>query len=167
MTSEQPKVFQCGCCNSNCTLSLDKARNTPSIINCAFDKSVLTHHNGINWKPRPHPASAQETIGDREDRELNIRIAGFEEGYAQGKAEAARKAREDVLNELGVLHGEDAKRFHENMNSPPDPSPEAKEIYRRARAIADRLVMGCWYFDHNTCPMPHPREHESQQAGEP
>jgi hypothetical protein len=38
-----------------------------------------------------HPP-APDPIDDREDRELNIRIAGFEEGYAQGKADADRTA---------------------------------------------------------------------------
>jgi len=45
---------------------------------------------------RSRPAPAPETFEQKEDRELNIRIAGFEEGYAQGKAEAAAPAPEHI-----------------------------------------------------------------------
>jgi hypothetical protein len=50
---------------------------------------------------RPHtPVTEQEPYEMKEDRELNIRIAGFEEGYAQGKSEAARTATLAELVEL-------------------------------------------------------------------
>jgi hypothetical protein len=41
----------------------------------------------------------------------------------------------------GVLLGEDAKRFHEYMNSPPKPlTEEQKETIRRAQELARQIV---------------------------
>jgi hypothetical protein len=55
-----------------------------------------------NPKNAQAPASEPDDIDAREDRELNIRISGFEEGYAQGKVEASR-ASEKILKELRVI----------------------------------------------------------------
>jgi hypothetical protein len=46
------------------------------------------------------------------------------------------KIRNEVMDEFGILHGEDAKRFHEYLNSPPNNSPETKELVRRAKEMS-------------------------------
>ena len=49
--------------------------------------------------------------------------------------------RNAVLDELGILHGEDAKRFNEQLNHPEPLTPEARDLVARAKEIAKRERM--------------------------
>ena len=52
--------------------------------------------------------------------------------------------RNAILDELGILHGEDAKRFNEQLDHPEPLTPEARDLVMQAKEIAKkrgRLLM--------------------------
>jgi FMN phosphatase YigB (HAD superfamily) len=61
--------------------------------------------------------------------------------YSQVEYEAAIKSAEKrgyerALDDLGVLHGEDARKFNEELKNPSPLTPEAAEVMRKARELA-------------------------------
>ncbi len=55
--------------------------------------------------------------------------------------------RNAVLDELGVLHGEDAKRFNEQLDHPEPLTPEAHDLVMQAKRIAsEKLPDRCRYW---------------------
>ncbi|MDD3983940.1 MAG: hypothetical protein PHU54_08360 [Candidatus Omnitrophica bacterium] len=55
--------------------------------------------------------------------------------------------RNAVLDELGILHGEDAKRFNEQLNHPEPLTPEARDLVARAKEIAKKERMALDYSE--------------------
>ncbi len=51
---------------------------------------------------------------------------------------AGRRGYERALDDLGVLHGEDARKFNEELENPSPMTPEAAEVMRKARELAAR-----------------------------
>lgn len=101
-------------------------------------------------------ANVQKAIEFREDRikhledEIQIkkdqvyilrmeleRLQSTERKKAQEIHDAAiwKKAYEQALNDFGILHGEDAKRFNEELKNPSEMTPEARELIRQAWKI--------------------------------
>lgn len=55
-------------------------------------------------------------------------------GICHPRDESMRKQeREKTMDEFGILHGEDAKRFHEYMNNPEPLNERAQEMVKRAQ----------------------------------
>jgi hypothetical protein len=59
-----------------------------------------------------------------------------EDVVEKAAVEAREDEREKVLGELGVLHGEDARKFNEELENPSPLTPEAAEVMRKARELA-------------------------------
>ena len=86
--------------------------------------------------------------------------------------------RNAVLDELGILHGEDAKRFTEQLDHPEPLTPEARDLVMRAKEIAQatRKEKGCPYWNpdvniypdepgnHCTCQFSHIRKNEREKV---
>lgn len=86
--------------------------------------------------------------------------------------------RNAVLDELGILHGEDAKRFNEQLDHPEPLTPEARDLVMRAKEIAQatRKEKGCPYWNpdvniypdepgnHCTCQFSHIRKNEREKV---
>lgn len=51
---------------------------------------------------------------------------------------AEKRGYERALDDLGVLHGEDARKFNEYLENPSPLTPEAAEVMRKARELAAR-----------------------------
>ena len=49
---------------------------------------------------------------------------------------AEKRGYERALDDLGVLHGEDARKFNEELKNPSPLTPEAAEVMRKARELA-------------------------------
>ena len=49
---------------------------------------------------------------------------------------AENRGYERALDEFGILHGEDARKFMEELKHPSPLTPEAAELVKRAREIA-------------------------------
>ena len=57
--------------------------------------------------------------------------------WTKEQIEAAEKrGYERALDDLGVLHGEDARKFNEELKNPSPLTPEAAEVMRKARELA-------------------------------
>ena len=68
-------------------------------------------------------------------------MAGFlsekKPNWTKEQIEAAEKrGYERALDDLGVLHGEDARKFNEELKNPSPLTPEAAEVMRKARELA-------------------------------
>ena len=52
-----------------------------------------------------------------------------------------KAAQEKLMDELGLLHGEDAQRFNEQLDHPEPLTPEARDLVMQAKEIAKRERM--------------------------
>ena len=86
---------------------------------------------------RNHQGDCPYKVQERDGVVFETTMCGREDA-ALALAEHDEKIRNEVMDEFGILHGEDAKRFHEYLNSPPDLTPEAKELCCRALALAEQ-----------------------------
>jgi hypothetical protein len=85
----------------------------------------------------------------------------FGEGYGDenyGKEheiytpEHDQRIRESVMDEFGILHGEDAKRFHELLENPEPLNERTTEMVKRAQEIASKLeidTFGPFIVEHD------------------
>jgi hypothetical protein len=62
----------------------------------------------------------------------------FDDIYNNWQESHDAAIRNAVLDELGVLHGEDAKRFTEQLDHPEPLTPEARDLVMQAKEIAKR-----------------------------
>ena len=54
---------------------------------------------------------------------------------------AEKRGYERALDDLGILHGEDAQKFNEELENPSPMTPEAAEVMRKARALANETFL--------------------------
>jgi len=66
------------------------------------------------------------------ERELLNAIAK----YAQPLSDELKKERDKTMDKFGILHGEDAIRFHKYLNSQEPLNQRAQEIVRQAKDLA-------------------------------
>ena len=80
------------------------------------------------------PAPSKHTDMMQQAENLLAQIKTKESWFERHDA-AIRNA---VLDELGILHGEDAKRFNEQLDHPEPLTPEARDLVVQAKEIAKR-----------------------------
>ena len=59
-----------------------------------------------------------------------------------------KTAQEKLMDDLGILHGEDAKRFNEQLDHPEPLTPEARDLVMQAKEIAKKERTALDYSDH-------------------
>ena len=91
------------------------------------------------------PAPSKHTDMMQQAENLLAQIKTKESWFERHDA-AVRNA---VLDELGILHGEDAKRFNEQLDHPEPLTPEARDLVMQAQEIAQaaRKEKGCPYWN--------------------
>jgi hypothetical protein len=101
------------------------------------DSTELIAMANQEWKNREE----RRGIHNREDWCCGW-MAGFlsenKPNWRQEQIDAAgRRGYERALDDLGVLHGEDARKFNEELKNPSPLTPEAAEVMRKARELAN------------------------------
>ena len=112
-----------------------------SVENRVPSSTELIAMANLEWKNREE----HRGIHNREDWCCGW-MAGFlsekkpnwtkEQIYASEK-----RGYERALDDLGVLHGEDARKFNEELENPSPMTPEAAEVMRKARALANETFL--------------------------
>ena len=110
-------------------------RNITSRNPVPSSTELITMAN-LEWKNREE----RRGIHNREDWCCGW-MAGFlsekKPNWTKEQIEAAEKrGYERALDDLGVLHGEDARKFNEELKNPSPLTPEAAEVMRKARELA-------------------------------
>ena len=110
-------------------------RNITSRNPVPSSTELITMAN-LEWRNREE----RRGIHNREDWCCGW-MAGFlsekKPNWTKEQIEAAEKrGYERALDDLGVLHGEDARKFNEELKNPSPLTPEAAEVMRKARELA-------------------------------
>ena len=112
-------------------ISAERARSNPR--NPVPSSTELITMANLEWRNREE----RRGIHNREDWCCGW-MAGFltekKPNWAKEQIEAAeRRGYERAQDEHGILHGEDARKFNEELENPSPMTPEAAEVMRKAR----------------------------------
>lgn len=118
-------------------ISAERARSNPrNPVPSSTELIAMAKRANTEWENREE----RRGIHNREDWCCGW-MAGFlsekKPNWTKEQIEAAEKrGYERALDDLGVLHGEDARKFNEELKNPSPLTPEAAEVMRKARELA-------------------------------